>query len=154
MNKTVKATLWIFGVFAALSLGVYFAGCGSDAAADGGAEPVVCAKEGDACTGGKCFKTTGTEDISCAPECTTVGDDCTAGSCYYTATGNYCFATGTKAPGEACGAASECVGGSTCLDQDGAMNCYKVCADDAGCDAATCADSTLGFNVCVVEEEA
>jgi hypothetical protein len=157
MNKTVKATLWIIGVFAALSLGVYFAGCGDDETADAGegeGEGEACAAEGDACTGGKCFKKTGTEDLFCAPECTTVGDACEGGGCYYTEGGNYCFEAGTKVVGETCGAAAECVVGVQCLDAGAGMVCWQVCAGDEDCtEPATCGETGLTFKVCQEAEE-
>ncbi|MBI5527073.1 MAG: hypothetical protein HY897_12125 [Deltaproteobacteria bacterium] len=160
MNKTTKATLWIIGVFAALSLGVYFAGCGDDEAADigtGGETPAKCAAAGDACetaagVKGKCLEVTGS-DPQCFGECTTVGDACDLGGCYYTADGNFCFEAGTKAAGEACGAAAECVVGVQCLDQGG-MFCWTVCTEDGDCtEPAVCTDTTLGFSVCAEASE-
>ena len=150
MNKTVKATLWIFGVFAALSLGVYFAGCSSDSAADGGVVAETgCKAAGDACTGGKCFAETG-GTFACYKECTTVGDACDTGTCYFLgpdANAFFCGTTGSKAVGDPCGAATECVAGAQCLDQGGTMNCYQVCTDT--CDTGDCTDTSLGFKVCV-----
>jgi hypothetical protein len=158
MNKTTKATLWILGVFAVLSLAVYFAGCSDDATADAGtAAPAACAKEGDKCTGGTCLAETG-GTFACYAECTVVGDTCkqtdaSDGTCYlYGAKDQFaCMATGAKATGEACGTMSDCAAGNQCLDQGGTKNCYLVCTD--ACDAGDCTDTELGFKVCVAAAE-
>ena len=156
MNKTTTATLWILCVCTALSLGVYFAGCGSDSATDAGPAVVACTAAGTTCTGGHCLEATG-GTFDCTADCTTVGDTCkqtdgTDGTCYLWGTKDQfgCLATGTKATGEACGTASDCVAGDQCLDQGGTKNCYLVCTDT--CDTGDCTDTDLGFKVCIAAE--
>jgi hypothetical protein len=112
-----------------------------------------CEYAGDYCPGGRCFEKVDTGDLFCAAECTTVGDACDLGGCYYTTDGPYCFEAGTKVPGETCGASAECIVGAVCLQADGPMMCWLVCAADEDCDEpAVCTDTGLGFSVCAVEE--
>lgn len=110
-----------------------------------------CENEGDACVGGRCLRLMA-DRLECFYECTTVGDECDFGTCYFVGPNDYtfyCLPTGTKAVGEACGMAADCMAGFQCLDRGGAMSCYQVCDDGTPCPSGTCTDTGLGFNVCV-----
>ena len=152
MGRTFKAVFWSLGVFVALGLGNWFAGCGSEEMGVDASDlvPVQCQKAGDSCTGGMCFAVTG-GGFECFKECTTVGDPCENGTCYYFGPSNdrrfFCYPPGGSHIGDSCGTATDCVAGSQCLDQGGTMNCYQVCTDT--CDAGDCTDTGLGFKVCV-----
>ena len=158
MSKTTKATLWILGVFAALSLAVYFAGCGDDTTEDAGTTTDPCAastaKEGDTCTGGVCRVKTG-NTFECVADCSTIGTDCTqtdktAGTCYLLEKGvTGCLPTGTVETGAACTTASACVAGDVCSTE-----CYKLCDTATPCTdtGATCTEETdLGVSLCEAE---
>ncbi len=148
MSKTTKATLWILGVFMALSLAVYFAGCGTDSGGDGG----ECAKAGDVCTSGKCIEQGSA--VGCIPTCTNIGKACDNGVCYYAGTKDVfvCLEAGTKATGDACDTIDDCVEGNQCLTEDKTMACHVVCSVATDCKSTEdCTDTTFGFSVCTAK---
>lgn len=112
------------------------------------------AQEYDSCIVGKCVKVTD-GSLECASECTGAGYMCDTGSCYLMGPADgviLCRPPGTKAVGDTCGTATDCVAGAQCLEMKGGSNCYQVCWDQAECDPAVCTDTELGFKVCVAPE--
>ena len=160
MSKTTKATLWILGVFAALSLAVYFAGCGDDTTADAGTAAAACTAAGTKCEGGTCRDVTGGK-FECIADCSGVGGDCTQtdgttkGTCYpFDATVRGCLPTGSTAVGSACETSSACVAGAVCTGIN-PYECYLVCDTATPCEdtTATCdAVEDLGVSVCIAAE--
>ncbi|MBI5529318.1 MAG: hypothetical protein HY897_23585 [Deltaproteobacteria bacterium] len=157
------AACCFFGVFGGLVVFVFghATGCNDDDSIDSGigqnSECLCCMPEDD-CSGGKCFARTGQDEAwKCHASCPVIGSSClqrdgSEGACYYTSEGPFCFESGTKQAGEACGAAAECVVGVQCLD-NGGMFCWQVCAADEDCtEPAVCTDTGLGFSVCRVPQ--
>lgn len=95
----------------------------------------------DSCPSDVCFQTINGGDGGCSPD-----------ACYYYGTSPdvfVCAPVGAKKVGDACDALFDCVAGAQCLEHDGSRACYATCDEKLHCGTGTCADSGLGFSVCI-----
>lgn len=72
-------------------------------------------------------------------------------ACYPQTSGYKCDVPGSKAVGESCTFASDCVGGASCFKLGGATTCYKLCDLSAsdGCEAGQkCSKQDDTYGIC------
>lgn len=71
-------------------------------------------------------------------------------SCYLYNHSGLCISSGEKREGESCEYVNECVANHICLQSESSQRCYKTCKSNMECSSNKyCADTGLGFSVCV-----
>lgn len=142
--------------------------CGADQVGDNCAPGLVCIQKSCArfcsttpdCQGDRtCSLVIDGPDGSEFKVCEAKVDECKPGSqtgcaagegCYPQTSGNKCDTPGSKAIGEECAFASDCVAGSSCFKLGGATRCFRLCDLAApACEGEeTCAKQGPDYGLC------